>query len=231
VKTQFLVSVRNSREAADAVIGGADIVDVKEPRRGSLGRAGSAVWQRVAARIDGQLPVSVALGELLAMDEENWGPLPPGIRYGKVGLAGCRGEPNWSQRWKEVLERLPAQVAAVAVVYADAVDCNAPPPEQVVSQAARLGCWGVLFDTHQKAAGDLFHWLQVPQLRRHIESTRREGLAVALAGSLNERSLVTALKLRPEVVAVRSAVCRGGRGGDVDQDKVKRLAQIIKSQT
>ena len=35
---QLLVSVRNATEAAAAVLGGADILDVKEPANGPLGR-------------------------------------------------------------------------------------------------------------------------------------------------------------------------------------------------
>jgi uncharacterized protein (UPF0264 family) len=179
----------------------------------------------------GQLPVSVALGELTAIDDEPFETVPPGTRYGKLGLAGCRGRADWSQRWEVALKRLPDTVATVAVVYADAAVCSAPPPDQIVSQAARLGCWGVLFDTYHKSAGDLFRWLPVTQLRRHIDIARCDGLAVALAGSLDQQNIFTALRLRPEVVAVRSAVCRGGREGDVDEEKVKRLAQIIKSET
>jgi uncharacterized protein (UPF0264 family) len=38
--TGLLVSVRDAAEAADALAGGADLIDVKEPNAGSLGAAG-----------------------------------------------------------------------------------------------------------------------------------------------------------------------------------------------
>ena len=35
--TRLLVSVRSAEEAEIALAGGADVIDVKEPRRGALG--------------------------------------------------------------------------------------------------------------------------------------------------------------------------------------------------
>ena len=38
---QLLVSVRDGREAATALAGGAEMIDAKEPSRGPLGRVGA----------------------------------------------------------------------------------------------------------------------------------------------------------------------------------------------
>lgn len=66
--SQLLVSVRNACEAIAAVEGGADIIDVKEPDRGSLGCAAPDVIRQIAAQIQQlprqTLPLSLALGEL-----------------------------------------------------------------------------------------------------------------------------------------------------------------------
>src|SRR5690606_38342384 len=45
--TQLLVSVRNRAEALAALAGGADLIDVKEPWRGSLGAAPPHVMEEV----------------------------------------------------------------------------------------------------------------------------------------------------------------------------------------
>src|SRR5207244_7336185 len=45
--TGLLVSVRSAAEAETALAGGADVVDVKEPRRGALGPADPSVWKQV----------------------------------------------------------------------------------------------------------------------------------------------------------------------------------------
>ena len=45
---KLLVSVRTIEEARAALAGGADIIDIKEPTRGSLGRADEAVLTSIA---------------------------------------------------------------------------------------------------------------------------------------------------------------------------------------
>ena len=223
----LLVSVRNAAEAVDAVAGGAGVIDVKEPRRGSLGRADQEVWGRVAARVDERVPLSVALGEL-----PDYRPLPrpgdwAGICFAKWGLAGCRHQPDWRRRWLAAIESLPDSVRPVGVIYADAESAESPVASDVISQAAQVGCWGVLFDTYHKQNGTLFNLLSVAQLAPLVDSARDCGLAVALAGSLDAGQMDAALTLAPDLIAVRSAVCRGGRNGRVDREKVRRLAQII----
>ena len=43
MSVNLLVSVRSRQEAAAALAGGADIIDIKEPSQGSLGRAAASV--------------------------------------------------------------------------------------------------------------------------------------------------------------------------------------------
>ena len=64
VMTRLLVSVRSAAEAEAALRGGADVIDVKEPGRGPLGRADDAVIADVVRLVAGRRPVSAALGEL-----------------------------------------------------------------------------------------------------------------------------------------------------------------------
>ncbi len=55
--TGLLVSVRDAEEAADAVAAGADLIDVKEPRGGSLGATSPAVMAEVVRSVAGRRPV------------------------------------------------------------------------------------------------------------------------------------------------------------------------------
>ncbi len=60
---RLLVSVRTEHEVAAALAGGADIIDAKEPARGSLGPVSPEVLQAIAARVPESMPLSVALGD------------------------------------------------------------------------------------------------------------------------------------------------------------------------
>ena len=93
--TGLLVSVRNAEEAAVAMEGGADVVDIKEPADGSLGRATAEIWNQVFPVVGGRLPVSVALGELQEIATDMRSDLSldshaSEICYAKIGLARCR---------------------------------------------------------------------------------------------------------------------------------------------
>src|SRR4051794_20645147 len=91
----LLVSVRDAAEAAAALRGGADVIDVKEPRRGPLGRADDATVAAVVAAVAGRRPVSAALGELA--DAGAAAPAVPGLAFVKWGLAGAAAV-DWGDR-------------------------------------------------------------------------------------------------------------------------------------
>ena len=96
--TQLLVSVRDADEASDALAGGADLIDVKEPRHGSLGATPASMVRNVIRLVDNRRPLSVALGELLDIAGVDHG-YCAGAEFAKVGLAGCAFEPQWPERW------------------------------------------------------------------------------------------------------------------------------------
>ena len=115
--TRLLVSVRNAAEARIAREEEVDLIDVKEPARGSLGAADAATIAAVIGEVNGQRPVSAALGELL---EEVSLPhaVAAQLTYAKFGLAGCAARHEWPGLWRQAADRLPA-TRLVAVAYAD----------------------------------------------------------------------------------------------------------------
>ncbi len=217
--TRLLISVRDADEAATALVGGVDLLDIKEPDRGALGAASSAAWREVLAVSQGRVPMSAALGELLENIQHD-DTLLARFQYAKIGLAGCRGHDDWLHRWGQWLQRLPPSVAPVAVVYADWTCCQAPPPQEIIQHSARLGCRAVLFDTHAKSGGDLFSYLPMDRLEPLVAIIRNAGQQIVLGGSLAGRTIRTACELSPDYIAVRGAVCQGPRNGPVDLERV-----------
>ena len=225
-RTKLLVSVRSAAEAAAAFAGGADLIDVKEPRHGSLGRAETTVVADIAREVAGRAPVSMALGELLENNPLDF-PLGAEICLAKLGLAGCRPQPDWRQRWRRAVAALPSTCQAVAVVYADWDKADAPPPEDVLCEAKRLGCPFLLIDTFDKSRGGLLdHW-PPESLRRFAQEVESAGLRLVLAGSLQSKDLPQVLTIQPSYVAVRSAVCPGLREGDISEQLVRQLTEQI----
>ncbi|MFL5243801.1 MAG: (5-formylfuran-3-yl)methyl phosphate synthase [Gemmataceae bacterium] len=224
---QLLVSVRSVDEARAALEGGASLIDVKEPRRGPLGRATDETISAVMRQVGRYVPVSAAMGEFL---EEPDVPLLNGLTFIKWGLAGCRFR-NWQDRLLKAerdLERFHPACKPVAVAYADAKHAGAPEPEVVVDFALQNHWKAVLLDTFQKDGKTLLDWLSLPRLKRICRSCRTAGTAIALAGSLGAEHVAILSELQPTWLAVRGAVCRRGRrDGNIDNLAVRRLVKAL----
>lgn len=230
ILTKLLVSIRDASEALTAVAEGVDLIDIKEPRRGSLGAANQTVIMQVIEAVAGRVPLSMACGELLDVDIEQrrWSSgHAEAIRFAKLGLAGCGTREDWPKRWQAAMAEWPESVSQVAVVYADWQTCGAPAPEEVVQVAGRLGCRAVLVDTFDKSAGNLLVHLSMDELTTLGLQVRERGLLYVLAGSLDVETIETVASLQPNYVAVRGAVCRGSREGKIDPEKVRQIKAVL----
>ncbi len=232
-KPGLLVSVRNATEALTALAGGADVIDVKEPNRGSLGAADGDTISAVVRAVNGRAPVSAALGELtdsIGTQNGNGAPfLPEGVSFFKLGLAHCASLSNWRSRWQHTIEEMTSGASArpVAVVYADWRTAQSPPPRDVLSAAVEHDCPALLIDTWNKSAGTLFDPWRLDDLCSFLAAARSHDLAVVLAGSLTGQSIAAAARLGPDLVAVRSAACDSGREGIVSEKRVRELKSAI----
>jgi uncharacterized protein (UPF0264 family) len=93
--TRLLVSVRSVEEARIALHAGVDLIDFKEPRRGSLGAVDASTAAAIIEAIGGQAPMSMACGELIStpsgVDQATAGPSPSG--RGWVRAEACSSVP------------------------------------------------------------------------------------------------------------------------------------------
>lgn len=247
-RPRLLVSVRSVQEAQAALASGAEVIDVKEPSRGSLGAADHETVAAVVRAVEDRAPVSAALGELVDLLERGGRrlqtstigvgdashsslavqpPLPSGVAYFKVGLAHCAPLADWPAHWRDVSARLGGSARPVAVTYADWRAVSAPDPQEVLAAAVSAQCPALLIDTWGKASGTLFEHWPAEALRAFIERAHGHNLAIVLAGSLTEAALKVAVRLQPDLIAVRGAACEGGRDGDVSRSRVAALRQAI----
>jgi (5-formylfuran-3-yl)methyl phosphate synthase len=232
----LLVSVRSADEALAALAGGADVIDVKEPNRGPLGAANHETIAEVVRVVSGRVPVTAAageLGELLpALASNLLRPLPAGVALVKIGLSHCGPSRDWPSQWRRATRALRnsanrCHALPVAVVYADWQAAKAPRPERIHSAALDIGCRVILVDTWEKSSGTLTEHWPTEKLKSYVHHVHGSDLAIVLAGSLSRANLLTAAELRPDLLAVRGAVCNGGRSGTVSQVRVTDLRQAL----
>ena len=239
----LLVSVRNAAEAAEALDGGAAIIDVKEPRHGPLGAAEPEAIAAVARVVGTRRPWTMACGELGgdAADESVAGSIrsrldrmlallegsavPPAAV--KIGLAGAGTD--WQRRLLAVFESWPAGSDRVAVAYADWQQAGAPSPPEVIAAAAGLNCPVLLIDTFDKTAGGLFACCPPGMPATWVAAARAARLQVALAGRITPAEIPLAWHLQPDVVALRSAVCFNGRDGAVQAGLVRSAVSLSRA--
>lgn len=237
---RLLVSVRDGVEAREAIEGGADVIDVKEPLAGPLGRAALDATLAVAdaiRRAGRLLPWTIACGELAdgPVDEvaahvaSLVGLLPEGVRppwLVKLGLAGA-ARLDWERSVVDLEVRLPSGVAQACVVYADWRRCDAPPPDRVVRLASRLAGRTLLIDTFDKRAGGLFDAAVPGDLEETVAFARSLGLAIALAGRISLADAAKLATIGPDIVAVRSAACGGDRLQAVEAARVEAVRRAL----
>ncbi len=228
--TGLLVSVRSAAEAETALAGGADIVDVKEPRRGAMGPADPSVWKEILAAVGGHVPVSAALGELNSDEICEYASHAAGFAYAKVGLCDWQRRGDFAAKWLQVRHALPPDVCAVQVVYADdeAGGCKDFFAAGVAALTSASQSSLLVIDTFRKDRGNLLDLVSVQTLRDLNHRASQYKVRLVLAGSLNGNAIERLLCLEPAYFGIRGAACAGGRDGTIDLACVKSLAQLVR---
>lgn len=218
----LLVSVRDAAEAAWVARTDVAIVDVKEPRNGSLGSASPEVLRDVANVVAGRKPLSAALGELHDDDVcVRCRDLPAEYAFAKIGLASMAQLSDWRERWRDAIAQVPARCASVAVVYADWQTCFAPSPSEILEVGSTLGCRALLVDTYDKSRGGLFARFAAEELRFLFECANALGMRTVAAGSLSLDAALHCRALGANLVAARGALCGAGRESSLSPMRVQ----------
>lgn len=228
----LLVSVRDGAEAEEAIAGGATIIDVKEPRHGPLGRADRGATAGIAVVVGTRRPWTLACGELadgVAIIHEHLRAVVAGATAAppaaaKAGLAGTASG-DWQGLLAAFARGLPAGVEPVAVAYADWQRAGSPAPDELISAASGWGGRLLLVDTFDKRGQPVVP-AQAAAVAGWISRARAAGMRVVLAGGLTAETLPAAVACGPDVIAVRSAACVGGRFGAVSGKLVMRLGRL-----
>ena len=227
---QLLVSVRSAAETVEALEGGADIIDIKEPGDGSLGEAPLVVRKAVVEAVAGRAPVSAALGEL-RLRRRDWKlEHQPGITLYKMGLSGVGGED-----WRALLDQARAEIRRgsrgeadlVAVAYADWRLAGSPDPEEVLGHAVDSAFPFFLVDTWDKLEGDLSTFLDWDRIAVLSQRARLGGVRFVAAGKLGLGEFQSAAAAGVDVIAVRGAATAGERTARVERSAVEGLSRLI----
>jgi (5-formylfuran-3-yl)methyl phosphate synthase len=224
-RMRLLVSVADADEARAAIVGGADVIDAKDPMRGALGAVELPTMTAIAGVVAGARPVTAALGEprdAAALAESVLAYANAGAVAVKIGFGGIAD----AIQIASLIEAASRHVVTVAVAYAD--DRAGIDAIDLAAVTATAGGHGILVDTVDKAGLGLSALLGREALTALCERAHAAGLFVAIAGRLNVADFEWIAMTGADVVGVRGAACVGGRTGRISEDRVRTLASALR---
>jgi (5-formylfuran-3-yl)methyl phosphate synthase len=221
--TRMLASVTGPEEAESVLTAGADLIDLKDPSRGALGAQPVSTVRATVAAVAGRRPVSAVTGDLPMQPAEILAAASAmaeaGVDYVKVGIFPG-GDAVACIR---ALAPLAKQVRLVAVQFADRA-----PDLLLPAVAAEAGFAGAMLDTATKSAGRLLDHMDLPTLRRFVDTCTQHGLLSGLAGSLEAPDIPRLLLLQPGFLGFRGALCGAdGRAARIDPESVRQIRALI----
>ncbi|MHC1627671.1 MAG: (5-formylfuran-3-yl)methyl phosphate synthase [Candidatus Nezhaarchaeales archaeon] len=225
---KILISVVDPNEAIDALAGGADIIDVKDPSKGSLGAPDVLVINSIKKTLPSDVVVSIALGdnprdehviELASIAESH------AINYVKAGSLGLKDINDAINAYRSIKSGV-SRVKLVAVAYADYHITRCLSPMEVLDAAYKSDFEVFMIDTLVKNGRSTFDYLDRKRLLEIKEKAHEKGMLFALAGSLSLNHADEVSMIRPDIVGFRGAACNGNRvKGKVSRVNVELLVK------
>ena len=230
----LMVSVQNLDEAREAVAGGADIVDVKNLREMMVGSNFPPVIRECRNAFPRPFHVSVTLGVVpnqagtVAMAV--YGAAALGATSVKVGFIESDYETALRilRESRSALEGFDTKL--IAATFADSHLYHGIDPTLVVKLGKESKSDGMLIDTLVKDGRNLFDFLGERALKDLVVEAKEAGMCAALSGTLRVANLHTLVRINPDIVGVRGAVCtRGDREkGNVDASAVAAFREELR---
>lgn len=221
--TAFLASVRDCAEAEIVLHAGADVIDCKDPEAGSLGALPHALVRRIVERVGGRCPVSATVGDLpmqadvllrAASDMAS-----TGVDYVKVGVLPAVDV-------RDCIAALGARARdgtrIIVVGFADR-----PLGFSLAEAASAAGLHGLMLDTADKRSGSLLDRMSLADLASFVAAARQHGLTVGLAGSLRAADVEPLIRLAPDLLGFRGALCGGDRRHGIHAGASRNIRELI----
>jgi hypothetical protein len=235
---KLLVSPRDVEEAKAVIRGKVDIVDVKNPKEGSLGAnfpwVIKAIKELVTTEGGNGMELSAAIGDfdfkpgtasLAALAA-----VSVGADYVKVGLFKITTREQAIELLEGVVRAVkdydPAK-KVVAAFYSDYKRINSISPFEITAIGKAVNIDVSMVDTGIKDGRSTLEFLGEDELRTFVAESKALGLDTALAGSLTFDDLPAIKAIKPDILGVRGMVCGGDRNSNVRVELVTELRRRV----
>lgn len=233
---ELLVSAINLEEAKEAKKGGADILDVKNPKEGSLGANFPWIIKQISDYANNEIIVSTTIGDVPykpgTVSLAALGSAVSGSNYVKVGLYGTENYDQALEVMKAVVKTIKEydeNITVVACGYADAYKVGSVLHDEIPAVAKDSQSDIAMLDTYIKDGHRLTDHLNEEELKNFVDKSHDHGLKVALAGSVNKDDVPMLKRIGCDIMGVRGCVCSGGdrNTGTINHKLVQELKDNI----
>ena len=235
---RVLITVTNKSELISVLGLKIDIIDVKNPKEGSLGAPSIAVLRELVeiVRRNMKSEISVPVGDVpnlpglisLAV----FGVCETGVDYLKIGLFGPKNIEDASFLLKEARNAINLSgnnTRLVVVGYADYRRMGCLNPLLIPEIAYKCEADIAMIDTLVKNGEKTTTLMRYQELASFAKMCHDLGLKAAIAGSLDTSDIEIAYSAGFDVIGFRGAVCKKGRTSQLDPEKVVRILNKIKT--
>lgn len=235
MRTQLLISVRNSQEALTALSAGADIIDLKDPAVGALGALSVATMQAIALTIKASstatpsVTISATVGEnhlsINHLIEVTMQTASLGIDVIKIALntkliGGLLADTDFLNATNMLRKQ---HKKLIGVMFAEqAIDFN------TLCKVKNLGFDGLMLDTAEKNGQNLLDYQSLEDLATFVQFCTKNHLICGLAGSLSQDLVEKLSHLNPNYVGLRGGVCCDlNRQAELDSNKIIEIKNML----
>jgi len=222
---KFLISVVNKEEAFEAYRGGANILDIKNPKEGSIGANFAWIIKDIVNSFKGKVEISATIGDLTYLPGMAslacYGALNLDVDYIKAGF--YKLTLNQARDLAKSLIKtinMKGNTKLVMVSFADYREFKGLSYWELLKVAKDYGFDGFLLDLKLKNEKCIFDYISKEEMMKIKEFCKENSIIFGLAGGLKFDNLKEVKEINPDVVGFRRGVLSKGK---VDESLVKKI--------
>ena len=200
-KTKILTSIKSLNEINIVLKKGVDIIDFKDPSSGALGALPIKKINYFLKHLPSNQLTSATIGDICDIEKikKKVNELSiTDVDFIKIGFFFDIKKIKMLKNLKNFVK----EKKIIAVLFADN-----KPNIKILREIKKAKFDGVLIDTKNKKNGNLINYLNIKKIENFIKISKKENLTIGLAGSLNISDIDSLIKLNPDYLGFRGALC------------------------
>ncbi|MDB2461492.1 (5-formylfuran-3-yl)methyl phosphate synthase [Gammaproteobacteria bacterium] len=220
--SKILASIKDLSEAKILINTDIDIIDLKDPSNGALGRLKTNDIEIIVNFIAKKKLTSSTVGDL-PNDEELISKnvkevSSTNVDFIKIGV--------YENSYIKTLCNMKSCKKLIAVFFAD----KFLPTENEILDLKESDFSGIMLDTSNKKSGNLFNHVTYSQINNFLAIAKSMSLLTGIAGSINKTHIDDIIKLNPNYMGFRGALCENNasRSSNISTENVNDIVKLVR---